>query len=167
MTKTLQLGKVAYSSTRRINAVELELNLREREDCKLTVDLEPVEGYTELSICGGIWNGSRSDYTACGQMIDEIAKLFRGSVKVRKIAAIWRRWHLNGMKAGTRKQNALVDWWRSRQPEEYVSDYYGKTCAMLEFMGWLDDGRYRYGTAWLVEPLPVEVIAEVKELFGV
>lgn len=166
MKATLSLGKVAYSSRRQINAVELELNLRTRSDFKRTIDLEPVNEYTELSICGGVWNGPRTDYIACGQMVDEIARLIP-SKRVRRIAAIWRRWHLNGLKAGTRPQESLLDWRRSQLSQEAQrSDTYEARCAALEFMGLLVDRGYWYGSAWLFEPLPAEVVSEITALFS-
>lgn len=163
MKKTLALGKVAYSSTRRINAVELELELRTLAGPKVTVDLEPIESYTELSICGSIWNGSRTDIVAGGQAIDIIERLIP-TKRVRRIAAIWRRWHLNGMKVGTRAQNEAIDEYRATLPETY-SFGYDKQCAYLESLGLLDDREYRYGTAWLVDPLPAEIAEEVAALF--
>lgn len=163
MKKTLALGKVAYSGTRRINAVELEFELRTLAGPKMTVDLEPIESYTELSICGSIWNESHTDIVAGGQVIDTIERLFP-SKRVRRIVAIWRRWHLNGMKAGTRAQNEAVDaFWADKERD--ALNWYDPTRVHLKTLGLLDDRGYRYGTAWLVEPLPAEIAEEVAALF--
>lgn len=42
-----------------------------------------------------------------GQCIDKIAEAHKDDPKVQEIAAIWSRWHLNGMRAGTPEQKAL------------------------------------------------------------
>lgn len=164
----LSLGKVNYGnpSGRRVNAVELELAIRLLDGPARTVDLEDVDSRVELSVCGGIWNGRGTDYVACGQMIDEIARLFSRDERVRRIAAIWKRWHLNAMKPGTRlQQMALSAYWNVRVGRSL--DHYGESCAYLKSVGLYVDQGYAYGHAWLYEPIPVEVLAEVRALFGV
>jgi len=39
---------------------------------------------------------------------------------------------------------------------------YTRRCDLLHRIGLLYDNGYKYGSAWLVEPLPDDIIAEVK-----
>ena len=163
MKNVIYLGKVAYYGTRKIHPVEIEVELKQRE-----------QGLA-LSICGSIWNHMRTDCISCGQNIDEIAKLFPDNKKVQRIKEIWERWHLNDMKAGCVHQrewkwedkridpkelpdsNAnkdekgiLASWVRS---DEHPSGLLGKPCPVCG---------YKHGTEWLFEQIPSEVIAEIK-----
>jgi len=96
-----------------------------------------------------------------------------------KILEIWERWHLNAMCAGTDRQREAL--------KDCASKLYDKQCKHLEGRGLLVDDRrelppdtrgdawsagynigvdrrpvgYKYGTAWLVEELPQEVLREL------
>ena len=91
-------------------SVEIEVELRSRNNGeKLTVDLEPISEYFELSVCGSIWNHIRTDIYSGGQNLDEILRLFPKNPTARRLHALWKRWHLNGMKAGTRRQSEALE----------------------------------------------------------
>jgi hypothetical protein len=141
-TKTLQLGKVdAFGSGRRINAVEIEIRIEN-------------DG-RRLAITGGIWNGRHTDYASCGQNLDQIGRLFPGSAKVQRIVKVWERWHLNDLRAGDPAQeNWLRENGRGRD--------YTETVDRLAEAGLLVHDGYRYGSAWLSEELPAEIVAEVQ-----
>lgn len=115
-----------------------------------------------LSISGDVFRGKRllrnsSNLSSSGQCIDEAADLLPS-----ELIAIWRRWHLNDMRAGTPTQEALL---REVEPELLKSgDYYSNACAYLEAHGLLIDNGYKFGTAWLHEELPEAVIEYVKNL---
>lgn len=162
ISRKLRLGKIAYDGKRRSNATELELTLRWHEGSAQTTDLEPVEGYWSLSICGGIWDSRETDLVACGQNVDEVAGFFPGDARVQRIKAIWDRWHLNDIKAGTRAQSEFLDNWLKQSGERYD---YTKVCVALDTAGLLVDRGYKYGSAWLVEVVPAEVLLEVRGLF--
>jgi hypothetical protein len=64
---------------------------------------------------------------------------------------VWDRWHLNDMRAGTPKQ------------EEYIRDNISKydyvaVCSALKEAGLLVDDGYKYGSKWLKEEVPEDVI---------
>lgn len=152
----LRLGKVAARGGWKVNAVELELELRTSETG------------VELSICGSIWNNMHTDIVSGGQNIDEIAKLFPRAWRVQRIKEIWQRWHLNHLHAGCEHQRA--DWDASEQIEvngerkrvgwvyetEHPRGLLMKKCATCG---------YAYGSAWLKEEIPSDVLREVRELF--
>lgn len=176
---TLQLGKIAYTGKRRVNAVELELNIRYHDgEGKRTVDLELApERYAVVSICGSIKNALGSDSVSHGQNTDEIRKALHVA-SVQRICNLWDRWHLNDLKSGTPAQ---MDYLKSH-PSGSASDHFIASKKTLEEAGLytvsyspkrgrLDghingDQLYTYGTDWLVEIVPDEVIEELKALFS-
>lgn len=168
---TLDLGKVDYSGRgRKANRVTLDVTLRHKVNDTapyLDVDLKNCRAYVELSIMGSIMNAAGSDATSCGQIVDEIGRLFPERLTVQRLVEIWRQWHLNGMKSGTREQNRfLAD---GRVKVTYPKSQYESDCELLEKANLLtvsgpEKANYKYGSAWLVEPLPAEVEAEVVSL---
>ena len=87
---------------------------------------------------------------SAGQCQDEIRK---GVPKapwakemVDKLCDIWDHWHLNDMRAGCEHQRALG--WKG---ESYI----GKPCPVCG---------YKYGTAWLKEEVPDDVIKWLESL---
>lgn len=167
---TLDLGKVdASGNGRKSNRVTLEVELRHKANDVapyLDVDLRTRKEYTELSIIGNVWNGAGSDIISGGQNVDEIRRLFPTGA-VRRLVDIWDRWHLGGMKSGTREQERfLAD---ARVKVTYPKSQYEADCEVLEKANLLtvsgpEKANYKYGSAWLVEPLPAEVEAEVVSL---
>ena len=161
--ETLQLGKVdGYGNGRKTCRVELEIQLRERESVAphLTIDLEPIGQYTELAICGNVWNHIETDLVQFGQMYDAMLDYFPHSPLVAEIVKVWKRWHLNGLKAGTRTQAKAIDAYKRNNPLWRYD--YGEACEILKGLNLYEDQGYKYGHAWLVEPLPEEIIQQVK-----
>ena len=107
--KKFQFGKVDYNLTgRRSYLVELEMELKINEN-------KPV-----FTVCGQIWNVGHTDIVTGGQCVDNIYNKFKGQLKNREtyetIMALWKRWHLNDMKAGCIHQ----DGWKT---EAMISIY--------------------------------------------
>jgi len=146
---TLNLGKVAARGKRKINAVELVLELRQQK-----------EG-VEVSICGNVWNNIRTDLVSGGQNTEAIRGFFPHSKRVQRICELWDRWHLNQMNAGTPAQTTAINAWRA---EGHAYDY-TKACDHLAAIGLLYDDMYKYGSAWLTEEVPAEVLTELRALF--
>lgn len=71
-----------------------------------------------------------------------------------RLKQAWERWHLNDMRAGTPKQEELVRKWRLTAEDKG----YTAACKMLEENDLLIDDGYRYGTAWLKEEVPLDVL---------
>ena len=89
--------------------------------------------------------------------------------KAARFFAIWQRWHLNDMRAGSRAQES----WLRENPvtATYPESHYDKASAALADAGLNPDPNlarngvpYRYGSAWLAEELPGEIIAELEAL---
>lgn len=157
-TKTLNLGKVDYNNHGRKDClVDVEIKLTETED-----------GKQRLSICGNVWNSRKTDLHAGGQCYETIRELFPNNDKVKRIVEIWERWHLNDMNAGCEHQRALG---------------WGKDTVVLKDgstkgTGWLNESEhpqgvlckpcpecgYKYGTKWMYEAIPQEIIDELISL---
>lgn len=221
---TIRLPKVDYNETGRKNCgVEIEVEIREREQLGL-----------ELSICGAIWNPRHTDHYSGGQNLEEIAKLYPANVRVQRIIEIWRRWHLNTMRAGCEHQRTNWDtdskvtpytWdlnfsdpdirgaYKALRDAEHILRTNGvadldeevrRILALplsvttttdeappgyksanphvrVESINWVrqsdhpagilakscEECGYKYGTAWITEELPPEIVTEIKSLCGV
>ena len=86
---------------------------------------------------------------------------------LQKIHDIWQRWHLNAMRPGTPKQMEYL----RNLPQSYWDAHskvitYGAKCAALKAAGLLYDGRYLYGSDWLYEEVPKEVLEYLFTLPG-
>lgn len=153
MKYTINLGKIDYNGRgRKTNQVEIEVRLEEGK----------------LSICGSIWNNIHSDIYSGGQNIEEIASLFPHNKRVQRIKQVWERYHLNDLAAGSPKQE---DWLRSHPLAgiDWEVSYYERACESLKEAGlnpdpnYIHNGKpYEYGTAWLKEELPADIIKEVE-----
>lgn len=77
--------------------------------------------------------------------------------QLAEFMAIWGRWHLNHMRAGSQAQ---MDWLREHPiTVTYPESHYQKACEALAAVGLHPDADgYHYGTSWLREELPDEVI---------
>jgi hypothetical protein len=105
---------------------------------------------------------------ACGQIVAHLSTEDRSEWEylfgwdgemVTELFRVWARWHLNDMRAGTPAQEEFVREWKRERRYDYT-----KVCEALEGAGLLVDNGYRYGTAWLAEEVPAEVIAWLSAL---
>ena len=76
-----------------------------------------------------------------------------------KLLDIWDKWHLNDMRAGTPAQTEYLDTIKSEFPG-YPTSHYEWACNQLAEVGLNPDPEtdYRYGSAWLREEVPQDVI---------
>jgi len=140
----------------------------EKKPCApgLTIDLEPVPGgtYTELSVCCDIHKKERGRWLAVGggQAHEELLATFGARHGVARLVELWRRWHLNGMRAGTRVQEAFLR--EHPSAAVYPESHYELALEALAKAGLSPDRGYKYGQAWLVELLPADVLNELAAL---
>jgi hypothetical protein len=114
-----------------------------------------------LSISGVVYEGERllrseSNLISGGQCLDEAR-----SIIPEKLAEVWERWHLNDMRAGTHRQEEAL------RPVKDTFDrlnWYDEACNYLSSIDLLFDGDYKYGSAWLTEELPADVIEYIESL---
>lgn len=103
---------------------------------------------------------------SCGQVVDSLGRIETLAPgwdmrKCRQLRDAWRRRHLNDMRAGTPTQEAAI---RARRKQIDTAegcrafDDYRAHCAYLESIGLLVDDGYKYGSSWLVEEVPADVL---------
>lgn len=144
--------------------ITLEVEIKEENKERKTVDLETVDNYKVLSISGDLkelTNGrGRARWSSGGQIQDDIRTKNKNKLRLLEI---WHKWHLNDMKSGTKKQEECLRNWKDR-PEGFS---YEEDCKYLKEHKLYEDRGYAYGSAWLVEVLPEEIIKEVEYLCDV
>ena len=160
MRKVFDFGKIAYTGKARSYAVTLEVELR-----------EDAFGRPTFSVCGIIWNASHTGIVCGGQCLDEIARYKNQLNDVgtfNLLYSMWKKYHLNDMKAGTPEQEEAIELWKSAG-----NNYdYKEACKYLESIGLYEveyhapefNGMYKYGHAWLykdIEPRDLDKILEV------
>lgn len=109
------------------------------------LSLTGVEGPDSRGNCKG----------SCGQIRDTLVRLTAPHFTketLDQLKQIWDRWHLNDMKAGTPAQE---DYLRENYKERCD---YTKACEVLQEAGLNPDNGYKYGSAWLFEEVPEDVI---------
>lgn len=108
----------------------------------------------EFSACGD-YNGSG------GQCLDQIKP---SNEQQKKLIDLWHKYHLNGMHAGTEKQDAILEKYKDELPEEKKKSYYDWACAILKKHKAYEDNGYEYGGGWLHRDLPENFQDDLDEL---
>lgn len=160
MNKTVRLG-ITKTHGGMAYSVYCKINI---EDGKLSIT--GVEGPTLSGNC----------YGSCGQIgaqlqaVNISAAPGWNQAKIQRFLKIWQRWHLNDMRAGSPRQEAYlrerINEYIKEKEATYVSHYDWATRVLndaglnpdREYMG------YKYGIAWLTEPLPPDVVAWLEAL---
>lgn len=136
----------------------VQIVLREQEGKgRLTVRHEPApDPYVELSVTGEVYAKGRREPWTVGQTLWALAELVQSGEPewdekdAAALLILWKRWHLNGIQP-----------WCAHMPEDVRGRPYGEVAHVTCPMTW-----YRYGTAWLVEPLPEAVEAKIRALIS-
>lgn len=157
-------------------------------NCEATFEyeLQDTDKGPGFSMSASVWNRRKTDTIMGGQCCEEVYKM-AGSPdgKIRRMLEVWRRWHLNDMKAGCEHQR--TEKWDERpiDPSKPASTYVtlkaGQCGCLSDYKGWnmltwitrkehpaglLSEAcpvcGYKFGSMWLYEAIPAEVIAEIK-----
>ena len=158
MKRTFNFGKIAAYGTRKINAVDITIELTEKDGKKV------------FSASGNVWNTRHTDIIRGGQCLDYIATTaIRHNPTFKKIYRLWKNYHLNDMHAGTREQeNALNEAVEAGKFPSRSANYYTEHCEYLKSIGLYEvevDGKpYKYGHGWLLWEIPSEDIAAIEAL---
>ena len=177
--KIFNFGKIDYLNRGRKNcAVDVTVELRECGgepvlDRNSNPTGEHCNTYIEFAASGRIWNHLHTDIYNGGQHLDEIARYIKDPV-FREVYDFWKKYHLNGMNAGTPEQEAAVKEW------EAAGNRYDYTaaCDMLKSRGLYEvpltanlvgtrkaDGLpYKYGHGWVIAEIPENDLAKIKSL---
>lgn len=116
-----------------------------------------------VGVAGPKANGdARGSSGQCVDELDEVTIWHHGwdAAKGARLKAIWQRWHLNDMRAGSQVQE---DWLRANPVEAtYPESHYEKASEALAAAGLNPDANgYKYGHAWKTEEVPEEIIREL------
>lgn len=160
--------EIPVGETAEGNRVTVEIALRPLTHDRMTVTHElarAIDGLTELSITGNVYERYRNDIRRWrtepyrgGQCVEALLEVVTPAKpwtleEIRDLHDTWRRWHLNGMRAGCVHQTKIV----------YEDSRYGRRVDLARTTAANDcPAGYRYGHAWLYEPLPDEVIEKVQ-----
>lgn len=149
LKKTINFGYIDYDeNNRNDNLVTVEIVLKNTE--------KPC-----LSICGNIWNSSRSNILSGGQNLDTIKPYLEGNKLFEIVHDMWEKYHLNEMRIGTMEQMKAIQEWKLQGNEWdyekaiehlkeiglYESMYEGKMC--------------KFGYHWFYEPIPQKDLATI------
>ncbi len=172
-----------FTGRRSKHKVTLKIKLEtEKGKDQKGVDGITYENPLTLSISDSIWQRDESDSMSGGQGQDTLREaLDDGKLEVgngisnsefEKLLDIWDRWHLNDLKAGTSRQRKIIEEHEDEAKYNKFDKFLDRPVAILEdhdaqpdteTSGFGKDG-YKYGSQWLYEPLPDDVIEFVEEI---
>lgn len=144
--------------------ISVRLERRDVGDRFMTIDHEPAGSYVDVGIQGTMypkgWRSGR-DEIAGGQISGMLGMITEpeDGINPNRIGELWERWHLNGMRAGCAHQPDMV----KRAHDAGISP--------LDQSGWMLDNAprcpetgYKWGSAWLVEYVPEDVLRELEAI---
>lgn len=138
------------------NCVYMTVGLETVSGPMETVDHRDVETVTRLSMTGKVHEGHRREPVVAGQckeaLLEVTIPVGFTMEQVHDMHATWDRWHLNDMKAACAHQTVV---WETHPR-------YGYRQPSLDQTPRCPKTGYRYGHAWLYDPLPSDVLAKVK-----
>lgn len=117
----------------------------EGSNCRVFVKIEYKDGRLSFFGVEGPRRGGNA-LGACGQIVDELDKdVVRylpgwNALKVKKLQEIWKRWHLNDMRAECEHQRARGETWKTHP------------------LAVCPDCGYKLGSAWLKEEVPQDIL---------
>lgn len=164
-TKVIELGKVdmeAYWSKSRDSK-----NFEYPVTIEVTLKYDPDKGPV-FSACGNVWEKDRSDIIIGGQCFNTLAQTdIANDPTFVEVYRLWKLYHLNDMHAGTPEQEDAIrqgikNGELSRNADYTTTVQYLKEKNLYEVP--FNGTTYRYGHAWLYEPIPEEDLNKIKEL---
>lgn len=158
MKTIIEFGKIAYSNANRksnLLTIEIELKLVQNNNKLNYLNLEPIKEYYQLSISGNIWNANKTDIICGGQCLDEMKIHLKDNKLFNELFELWTNYHLNDLQAGTFEQTEYLK-------QYYIGTSYNEKTTILDAMGLNEP--YKYGSSWLVEEIPLNVVDKIKEI---
>lgn len=152
----------AYGYKRRLRVtLDVRIERLERQATYQTTEHYTVSAPLALSVQTGVWRPDGQDVISGGPTVEPlraVARLGRPSplltsAALLELADIADRWHLNEMRAGCAHQTVV---WED-EPYHRPSLTQTQPCPV---------SGYRYGSAWLVEPLPTDVLTRLLALLA-
>lgn len=120
-----------------------------------TVNHEQAGQVTRLSMVGEVFEYGQREASMAGQITDHLLSVEPNSefdaATLKDMHDTWERWHLNDMKAGCAHQTVV--WEIGRYGNHQPSLDHTPRCPITG---------YRYGFAWLYDPMPEDVLNKVR-----
>ena len=129
--------------------VDFGLEMRDRPSLDWRT-LQNVESAYTFSASGEISNDS------FGQNLDLMYKLNKDNDLFCEIYKYWKKYHLNDLQAGTQQQAEIL--------KKCPSTDYDDRCEFLKEHDMYVDRGYTYGSKWLTQIIPDNVVSEIKKL---
>lgn len=131
-----------------------------------SVTHEPVTDERAVAFVGEVINprvrNKDSDryYDGMGQCQERLADITKPAAgwtmdEVRELHTIWDRWHLNDMRAACAHMDPATLAREERNGQQVIATGAINTCPVSD---------YTYGHAWLIEPIPQDVIDRIDHL---
>lgn len=129
--------------------------------CKITVEIKDKDGFKVLSIRGYYFKGeklleSQKNLLGFGQIADEVKNFIPAT-----LYKVWKRWNLNDMRAGTARQEEILR--KAKDSGIELNSHEDGRNVLAEKDAYIDNG-HKYGTRWLREELPQDVIDYIMTL---
>lgn len=168
--KTVVIGSIKpgiYCRQARVQ-IEITIEIKKEAIIKRDVHLRNATVGESLRITGQV--GTSHSILESGQIAATIRRHLRNAEfdnllvsreELERLLDVWKRWHLNDMRAGCAHQNRLLPWACELLGIGYS---YDNLMKIPDFQRCPRCG-YNYGSAWLYEPLPEEVV-NFLEQFG-
>lgn len=189
MKATFNFGKICMNyAGRKENLVTVDVELRKRggepvlakdpDSGKYIPTGDTTPEYVEFSASANVWNRIQSDIIIGGQCLDEINK-HRAQLSDLKtwdfIYRMWKKYHLNGMHAGTPEQEkAVADWEAAGNKYDYAA-----ACEMLKEKGLYEvpftgatigkryhGEMYKYGREWVIQDIPADDLLRIEHVIS-
>jgi len=175
--RDLPIGWVSgYYQRSTLLTADIELRREDRE--RQTTEHETIPGAVCFTVSWNVWQLNRRDIIAGGQHDpgeDTFTRWAPGmdQDRLNKLRALWKRWHLNTMRAGCAHTSEVI-YKQGKYGREV--DYNGTPACPVELpVIDLETGQpatncdgtprtyhYRYGSAWLTEPLPADFLDQLR-----
>lgn len=160
-SKTISFGKIDYNNNGvKSNEVTIELELKGDK-----------QGRPIFSASGNVWNSRKTDVVWCGQCIDDIYNDYKGQLNnielYKELLDLWKKYHLNDMKAGLPIQEKVVKEWLSKG-NTYV---YEIVCNHLKSLGLYEVNAgngltYKYGRSWIYSKIPLKDLERINYILN-
>jgi hypothetical protein len=172
INKTVVLGRYQDDNRAYKSKITIDVKISSVDKDKISyVDGKSViSNPLVLSISGGIKAGN-SDVEG-GQIYDTIADVVDimefepgfDKKSVLEIVQIWRDYHLNDLKAGTKLQTETINEAFEKSGKSYDYDLVDKILEHSKHGDIRVDNGYSYGSKWLLEELPKGLVFKLKAL---
>ena len=128
-----------------------------------TIEHTQVTDFLDFALTTAVWQPGGHDCILAGATVEPLAEIMEDGryvdgiteARMLRLSELGERWHLNGMQAGCAHVTPVI-----------APDEYGREVPSLDLTPACPITGYRYGHAWLVEPLPEGFLDEIRSLFA-